>query len=157
NVAQDTTFTTQRLREQETGCALDGQGGGVELHELEIREHCSGVVGDGHAVAGGPRGIGGLAIDLAEPAGSKQHRAGMDVVCGVLGPIEKTQPSNAAVLSEQFDGEGVRADLDALERAGLSEQRTEDLSASGITLGMENARATMRTLAREGEPCSGAV
>ena len=91
-VSSDSDFTrlAARIREQgtdvfgfgeqKTRCALDGQRGGMELHEFHVGEDGAGFVSDGHAVAGGDFRIGGFAVDLAEAAGGEEHGACADFV-----------------------------------------------------------------------------
>ena len=70
----------------------------MELDELEIGEDGASFVGDGHAVAGGDFGIGGLAKELAEAAGGEEDGAGADFVEGVVGFIEEADTDGAAVF-----------------------------------------------------------
>jgi hypothetical protein len=66
-------------------------------------------------------------------------------------------PVDAAVFDQKLGGEGVRADLNVLERLNLRRQRPVDFPTGRIILRVQDARATVRGLAREGQLGSGAV
>ena len=78
-VAQPCAFAAQGLRHEEPLHAGQAERGGVELVELHVRDGSAGAPGHGNAVAGGHRGIGGVAVDLPCAAAGQQHTARADV------------------------------------------------------------------------------
>ena len=68
----------QRLREQRPGHDGQGQRGGVELEELQVRHRHPGPQRHGHAVTGGLPGVGRHLEQLARSTGGQQHVAGPD-------------------------------------------------------------------------------
>ena len=80
DVPENAAFAAERFGEQKTRCAFDGEGGGMELHKLHIRQHGAGFVSDSHAVTGGNIGIGGFAIDLTKAAGGEEYSSGAQFV-----------------------------------------------------------------------------
>ncbi len=67
-VAEVGALAAQRLGEQEAGYAGEGEGGGMELVKLHVGEIGAGLEGEGDAVAGGDRGVGGVGVDLPRAA-----------------------------------------------------------------------------------------
>ena len=70
----------------------------MELHEFHVGEDGAGFVGDGHAVAGGDFGIGGLAIDLAEAAGGEKNSKRADFVERAVVFVDEANADGAAVF-----------------------------------------------------------
>ncbi len=71
-VDQRRALAAQRLGQQRQRIAVDGERGGMELHELEIDEPRAGRRGERQPVARRLARVGGVAIELAEPAG-REH------------------------------------------------------------------------------------
>jgi hypothetical protein len=100
-VHQVRTLAAQRLGDQRAlhrGDAGGDERGRVELDELHIGDDRAGPQCQGHAVAGGDRGIGRRGVHLAHAAGGQHHRAGQDRADAVLG-----------ALAENVQGETARA------------------------------------------------
>ena len=60
--------------------AHDGQvqRRGMELNHLDVADLRTGMVGNGNAVTGGHRRIGGVGEDMSDSSGSEQHGPGAD-------------------------------------------------------------------------------
>jgi hypothetical protein len=103
-VPQQRAVAPQRLREEGPGHGRVVQGGGVELHELDVGHRHAGPHRHGHAVARGLGGVGGDGVERARPARGQQHRAGPH-----LGPIprrrERHHAPAAPALHQQLEGE----------------------------------------------------
>ena len=83
----------------------------MELHEFEIGELGAGAVGHGQAVAGGQRRVGGLAPGRSATTGGEDGGAGAHRVDLVAVAVGRT--AEAAVVTDQVDGEGLLDDGDA--------------------------------------------
>ena len=103
---------------EEAGRAGDVEHGRVELHELHVAQLGPGAVGGGHAVAGGDRRVGRLAVDHA------RSRRTARIVClaqtsSVPAPgRQTTAPTHAPVVGQQVEGEGVVPEGDVRRRCG---------------------------------------
>jgi len=156
-VAQDAAFAAEGFGEEKAGSAFDGQGGGMELHELHIGERGASFVGDGDAVAGGDFGIGGLTIDLAYAAGCEQDSAGVDCEVGAIGFVDEMEPGDAAGLEDQIGGEGMGAEMEMRDGMGSGEECTADFTAGGISMRVEDAGTAVGGFAGEGQLGAGTV
>ena len=78
-VDQGRALAADRLGDQEV--ARRGQGGGVELVELQVRHRRPGAQGGGDAVAGGDLGVRGVAVELARAAGGQDHGVARTARC----------------------------------------------------------------------------
>ena len=77
----------------------------MELHELHVAQLGPGAVGGRHAVAGGHRRIGRLAVDHAGAAAGQDRLLGPDQQ--LAAPRPRDQGADAAPLvGQQVDGEG---------------------------------------------------
>ena len=85
-VAQVRPFAADRLADQEAARAGDVEHRRVELHELHVAQLGPGAVGRGHAVAGGDRRVGRLAVDHAGAAGGQDRLLGPDQQLALPGP-----------------------------------------------------------------------
>jgi len=54
------------------------EAGGVELDKLHVADRQAGAPGHGRAIASGDIGVGGVGIDLPEPAGGEHGAGGVD-------------------------------------------------------------------------------
>ena len=81
--------------ESEDGCG--GEGGGMELVELDVSELGPGAEGHGHTVAGGYRGVGGVEVELAGSAGGEDNGVGADCAGKSIG-INDFQTGYCAVF-----------------------------------------------------------
>jgi hypothetical protein len=75
-VAQQGAVPAQRFGEERSGHGVDGEGGGVELGELDVGHRHPRAQRHGDAVAGGLDRIGGDGVELAGAAGGHQHVGG---------------------------------------------------------------------------------
>ena len=146
DVAEDSAFSAQRLREQKSRRAFHCERGGMKLYELHVGEDSACFIGDGHAVAGGHFGIGGLAVDLAQAAGGQQNCTRAQLVLRTVGFINEAQPRDAAALDDQFGRECVRAQVQMRDGVRPSKQRTADFSAGRIAVSVQDSRAAVRGL-----------
>ncbi len=74
-------FATNRLGDEEGWLALEPEGGGMELVELEVHHLCARFEGKDDAIAGGDIGIGRVRIEVAG-ATRCQHDTGRGVALG---------------------------------------------------------------------------
>ena len=151
NIAEDAAFSAKSFGKQEARRALDGQRGGMELHELHIGEDRAGFVGDGHAVASGHFGIGGFAIDLAEAASGKKNRERADLVQRAIGFVDEADADGSAVFKNEAGGERVGAKTKMRNFVRAGEQSTADFASSGIAVRMQDAGAAVCGFASEGK------
>ena len=113
-------LAAHRLRDEEARRARDGQGRGMELHELHVEERRSRPQRHGHAVAGGHRRVRGLGEDLAGAAGGEQGGAGAAPTSRRPSSVRKRQPTTRPSRENEVGGAGEGADLDRLGAAGSS-------------------------------------
>ena len=78
-VAEEGAVPPQGLGEQGAGHGRVMQGGGVELHELDVGHRHTGPQGHGQAVGGGLGRVGGHREELARPAGGQHGVGGPDL------------------------------------------------------------------------------
>ena len=94
---------------------------------------------------------------MPEPASRQQHSAGLKLVQRSVGLIDKAQPSDSAVVNDQFRCEGVRPQVQMRDRMRAREQRAADFPARRIAVRVQNPRAAVRGLPRESQLGSRAV
>jgi hypothetical protein len=109
NIAEDAAFSAESFGEQKARRTLDGESGGMELHEFHVGENCTSLVGDGHAVASGDFGIGGFAINLTEAASGQKNSECADFVQRAIVLIDEADANGPAIFKNQACGERVRA------------------------------------------------
>ena len=133
----------------------------MELDELQVAEPGADAQRDGHPVAGGDAGVGGLAEDLAEPPGGEHHGPAVhraDAVVLALAEHVQGQAGDAAVGGpEQVDGEGVLDHLDLGRPLDGRDERPLDLGARGIAASVGDPVAEVAALASERELAVGVV
>ncbi len=84
-VAQQGTVAPQGLRQQRPRHRRVVQGGGVELHELDVGHRGAGPQGHGHAVARALDRVGRHREQLPGAAGGQQHVVGPDDPAAAVG------------------------------------------------------------------------
>ena len=135
--------------------------GRVELHELEVAQPGAGAQRDRHPVAGGDARVGGLAEDLAEPAGGEHDRAavhGADAVALALAEHVQGQPGDAAVGgAQQVDGQRVLDDLDLGRPLDRGDEGALDLGAGRVAAGVGDPVAVVAALAGQRQLAVGVV
>src|SRR5271166_2149416 len=122
----------------------------MELYKLHVADLGAGAMRHGHAVAGGDRRIGGVAVHLAEPPGSQQHGTGADFV-RLPRFIEYANAGHAAVTQHQFGGELELVEADVLLRRSFQVQRAPDLAAGRISMSVQHSATAVRSLAGESD------
>src|SRR4029077_15871611 len=157
NIAEDAAFSAKSFGKQEARRSLNGQCGGMELHELHIGEERAGFVGDGHAVASGHFGIGGFAIDLAEAASSKKNRERADLGQRAIGFVDEADADGSAIFKNEAGGERVGAKMKMRNFVRAGEQSAADFSSSGIAVRVQDAGAAVCCFASEGKFGAGAI
>ena len=78
-VAQEGPVAPQGLGQQRAGHGRMVEGGGVELHELDVGHRHPGPQGHGQPVGGGLGRVGGHREQLAGPAGGEHGVGGPDL------------------------------------------------------------------------------
>ena len=151
DVAENGSFATERLGEQKSWRAFDGQRGGMELHEFHVRKCGACVIGDGHAVTGRDVRICGLAINLPEPASGQQHGFSAQFMERAIQLVNEPQADDGAGFDDKFGGEGVRAQMEMRNRVCASQKRAADFAASGVAMSVQYARAAVRGFPRESQ------
>ena len=149
-VDQPGPFAPHGLADQAAAAAGDVQHRGMELHELHVAQLGAGAIGHGHAVAGGPVGIGRLAIELPGPAGGQNRLLGPDQGFAVL-RVPDQRPAAGAVVGQQVEREGVFPDVDVGGILGTMDDRPHDLLARGVAQGVGDAVAAVSALAAQGQ------
>lgn len=128
----------------------------MELVELHVREFRSGLEGESDSIAGGDGRIRGVAIDLAGTAGGDENGTGEhDLLRAAGGALvasgREFSTDHLAILKEKTADHGPLSKADARMGVGLNDERSADLRAGGISIGVENAGARMRSFARAKE------
>ena len=77
-VDQRGAFAAQRFGGERRGIAADGDGGGMELHELRIGDQRAGARRHAQTFAARFQRIGGDGVERAEAAGGEDHRRGAE-------------------------------------------------------------------------------
>ena len=151
DVPQQAALAAQRLAEQKSRRALDVKRGGVELDKLHVGKIRARAIRHGHAVSAGNGRIRGFFVNLPEPAGGQQHRAGANLLEGLSCLVEIEDPSNSAGVGKQVHRIRMRADFDAAKFLRLRDQRAQDARSGRIALRVQHPRARVRAFAREGQ------
>src|SRR5258708_2555693 len=123
----------------------------MELHDLSGGKPPAGFIRDGHAVACSHSGIRRLPVNLPQPARRQQYRSGPQLVLRAVGFIDEAQPRDSPALYNQFRRESVRAQVQVRNRVRPREQRSADLPAGRVAVGMQDSRAAVRRLARKSQ------
>ena len=138
-------FADQRQLAAGTGAEVEH--GRVELDELDVPQSGARPERGGHAVSGGHRRIGGRGVDLADPAGRQDHRAGVHGAhpfSAALAEHVQGDPGDRGRLPgrdlgrDQVEDQRLLDDLDAPVRPDRGDQRPLDLRAGGIPAGVRD-------------------
>ena len=142
-VDQRGPLPADRLGDQEV--ARGGQGGGMELVELQVRHRCAGAQGDGDPVTGGDLGVRGVAVELAGAAGGQDHGVG-----GQLGAVQQPYADRAPVVQHHVDDGGAGPQRDA--RVGHPpQQRGRDRLAGGVAVHVQDPGVLVGGLQTQGQ------
>ena len=152
-VDEEGAFATDRLGDEwllAAGVGAEVHDRRVELHELQVAQGGPGPQGEGHAVAGRHRGVGGLREHLAETTGGEHHGPAVDRADAVADPLAdhvQGHPRDAPVLGEQqVDREGVLDHLDLGRSLDRGDQGPLDLGPGGVAAGVRDPVAVMAAL-----------
>ena len=139
-VPQHRALPADGLGDQEA--ARGGEGGRVELHELQVRHGGARPQGRGDAVTGGHGRIGGVGVELSGPAGREHHGVRGQFVEPVPGTRQDEGPGRAAAWAEhEVDQHGVPQDRQApggLGRQRGGEEGALDLAAGRVAAGVQD-------------------
>ena len=141
-VTEDGPFAADGLGDEESRCALEAEGGWVELVELDVGDFGAGIEGQGDAVSGGHLGIRGMREQLAGAAGAEHHSGGFVVLRGAGLEGDGLDAGHAAALDCQGSDEGVIEDRD-LRVADGGAQGGLDGGAGAVAAGVEDARVAV--------------
>jgi 3-dehydroquinate synthase len=150
-VAEEGAVTAEGFREEESGGAIEVEGGGVELDEFDIADDGAGAPGHGDAIAGGDIGVGGVLVDAAEAAGGEQDGVGEDGVAFAVAGVVGDGAADLAILHEQIGNGGEAEEADVGKGGGFPIEGAGDFTAGGIAVGMEDAVAGVGAFAAEDE------
>src|ERR1019366_5657460 len=156
NVSQICAFAAQGLRQKKPRSVLQVQRGGMELHELHVADLGAGTMRHGNPVPGCNRGIGGVAVNVAQAAGGEQCGAGNDLV-RLARLVENPDPNHAAVAHQQVGGEFEFPEDDGLQGRGLEVERAANLAPGGVAVSVQHTAAAMRPFASERDLGTGAI
>ena len=98
-VDQVAAFAAAGLAHQD---AVAVDAGGMELDKFHVHQRHAGIVGDGHAVAGVGKGIGGDLEGPAITAGAEHHRLGAHGVDRAVEDIHGHDAAADIVLDDQI-------------------------------------------------------
>ena len=147
-IDQMRALTAQRLRQQKPRRARDIQRGGMELHEFQVGHLRARVPRQRHAVAGGDRGVGGVAKHLAGAAGGEQDGRRFDLL-GAARTLEAGAGASAVANDERC---GARVALDRhLRLIGDSLPQAPPDLTPGRIMGVQHAAYLVRRLFRQRE------
>src|ERR1019366_6174656 len=104
----------------------------------------------------GNRGIGGVAVNVAQAAGGEQYGAGKDLV-RLATLVENADPNHPAIPHQQVGGEFEFPEGDGFQGCGLEIERPANLTPGGVPVGVEHAAAAMRSLASKRDLRAGAI
>ena len=151
SIAQHCPLPPQGLREKKAGRAGREQGGGVELHELQIRQRCPSAVGHGHAVPRGLRWVGGFTVEASRPSRRQEHGARTCQSHLTRGLVQQEQSRAALSFEHQIHAQRPTEEGQRREAPGARQQCPDDFHPCGIAMGMQHSPATVRTLPCKGE------
>src|SRR5262249_58513973 len=120
--------------DEEAAGAGQVEHGGVELHELHVAQLGPGAVGGGHAVAGGHRRVGRLAVDHAGAAGGQHGLLGPDRQLAAARPVDQGADA-AALVGQQVDGEAAGPEGDVGGLAGEDDGGPDGPETGGVSPG----------------------
>ena len=150
-VAEDGAVAAKGLGEEKAGGALEVEGGGVELNELDVADDGAGAPGHGDAVAGGDIGVGGFFEDATEAAGGEEGGAGKDGVALFVAGVEGDGAADLAVGHEEIGDGGKAKEANVGQRGGFAVEGAGDLFAGGVAVGVEDTVAGVCAFAAEDE------
>ena len=134
---------------QEGGRALYAEGRGVELVELHVHHPGAGPEGQGHAIARGHFGIGGVLEKLARPASADNNVPPAEGLALARFAVQGFHGHGTPVFGHQASGQRVFQDINV----GLGNprgQREFDVLAGGIAPGVKDTGAAVGSLHTQG-------
>ena len=118
----------------------------MELHKLHVGENGAGFVRDGHAVARGDIGIGGLSIDLPKSAGGEQNRIRAEFVERAVRFVDKTNADCLSIFDDKSSGESVGAQVKMRDGIGAGKQSAADFAPGRVAVSVKNAHTVAHGL-----------
>jgi hypothetical protein len=153
-IHQDGAHTAQGFGQQRQRVCSGSEGGGMELHKLEIFQTRASPCCHGQTVRRGLGRIGGIAEELSHTA-SGQYHSGCGIQPPLRGPMACHQPEDLLVMHYQVFGRGIFDDFNPWCLAHGLAEGAYHLRPGGVSLGMHNAGATMSRLASQRQPVVG--
>ncbi len=157
-VDEESAFSAHGLGDERLlpgGVGAEPHHGRVELHELQVAEHCSGSQGERHPVAGRDRRVGGGGVDLPEPARGEHHCTAVDrahsVALTLTHHVQRHASDPTALAGDQVEDQGVLDDLDVRGGMHRGDERALDLGAGGIPTGVRDPVAVVPALPGQGQ------
>ncbi len=160
--AQQGTFASDRLGDQEGLRLRVVEAGGVELDELHVRHAATGTPGHGHAIAGGGVGIGGVEVGLAGTTSGQHRMRGTERDDMVMLDVEDIGAPAALARQPEFmardqvDSDVMFEHRDVAVVSNLLGQGLLYGSASGIG-GVDDATMAVAAFARQVKPQFGFI
>ena len=143
-------LAAHRFGDEEAPPVLFGiEGGGVDLHIVEVLDLYPAAHGDGERVARQVAVVGGVFEQSPHTAGGKQRIAGINGAKAPVFAADDAAPAGAFGYDD-IQKLGVFADLHVGELPHLSQELGSDLFARHVVV-EEDARARMPAFAREAE------
>src|SRR5271169_3841707 len=100
----------------------------MELHKFHVTDFGTRAIGHGYSVAGCNSRICSIAVDLAESARSEKHGTCIDLL-ELPSVVEHPHSNDPSFTHHELGGEFELPKDDGLQRPGLKEERTADLTA----------------------------
>src|SRR5436309_10012044 len=142
-VGEQRPLPTQRLREEEAGCAGSEKSRGMKLNELEIRDRSARAVGQGNAVPGRLGWIGRLAVEATRPSRREHKRTGTQDSERSRGLVEDQESHATVSEKDEVHREGPTQKGDGWKRGDAGEKGPHDLPAGGVPVGMQDTAPTV--------------
>ena len=150
-VLQDRPLPAHALGEEEARRALQEEGRGVKLHELEVRQDHPRAEGHGHAVPGGDGRVGGLLVETAQSARCDEDCAGEDGDGPVVRLVEEPGAPAPRVVQDEPDGHVIGHHVNPFLGRGALREGPFQFLTRGVALGVKDALLAVGRLSREVE------
>ena len=106
-IPQHRPLAAHRFRQQETGRAIQPQGGGMKLIKLQIHYLRPGPESQGYAIAGSYRRIGGIFVKLPAAAGADDNAFPAVGLPPAGSGVQGFHADGPALFHDQARGEGI--------------------------------------------------
>ncbi len=139
------------------GIAADGDGRGMELHELGVADRRAGAGGHAEALTAGFERVGGDGVECADATGGEDDRLGAEEheARAVAAAVAGKDAGDAAVLQRQFESVEAFHDLDRRCREGALGDGACDLGAGAVALDVHDTLGAVRGLTAKREATVG--